>query len=211
MSFSEEKINALRDRIKNDAKMSEKRKIHILEVEKMALRLGEIYAPDKLDVLSAAALLHDYTKELSYDRQVAVCLENGYIPTEDEMAAPKTLHAITASLLIPRDFPELNTEEVVSAVRWHTTGREKMTLVEKLIFLADYIDESRTYDDCVELRRKFFEREPEKMTEADRLSHLSDILILAYEKTVRSLIDEKRPICPYTVAAYNELVCDKLK
>ncbi len=211
MIFSEEKINALRDRIANDEKMSEKRKAHILEVEKMAVRLGKIYAPEKLDVLSVAALIHDYTKELPYDGQLAVCLENGYIPTADELAAPKTLHAITASLLIPKELPEFNAPEVAAAVRWHTTGRAGMTLTEKLIFLADYIDESRTYDDCVELRRKFFEKEPEKMTETERLSHLSDILIIAYTKTLGSLIEKQRPICPDTVAAYNELVCEKIK
>ncbi len=211
MIFSDEKINSLRARIANDTQMSEKRRAHILEVEKMAVRLGKIYAPEKLDVLSVAALLHDYTKEIPYDRQLAICLENAYIPTADELAAPKTLHAITAALLIPKELPEFNDPEVVSAVRWHTTGRAGMTLTEKLIFLADYIDESRTYDDCVELRRKFFEKEPEKMTETERLSHLSDILILAYTKTMHSLIEKMRPICPDTVAAYNELVCEKSK
>ena len=211
MIFSEEKINALRDSIATNENISQKRRNHILEVEKMAVRLGRIYAPDKLDVISAAALLHDYTKELSYDRQLAVCLEYGYIPTEGELSAPKTLHAITVSLIIPKSFPDFDCPEVVSAVRWHTTGHAGMTLIEKLIFLADYIDESRTYDECVGLRRAFFEKEPEKMTESERLAHLSDILILAYEKTVRSLLDRRRPICPDTVAAYNELVCEKIK
>jgi nicotinate-nucleotide adenylyltransferase len=209
MSIPETKLNELREAVESSKQLTDKRKRHILEVEKMAVRLGEIYAPEKLDILRAAALLHDITKEYPYDRQIEICLENGYVPRADELAAPKTLHAITAALIIPSSFSDYADDEVVSAVRWHTTGHKGMTLTEKLIFLADYIDGSRTYEDCVQLRQKFFEKEPEKMTEAERLCHLSDILIIAYEKTVASLLEERRPICPDTVDAYNELVCER--
>ena len=196
--------------IANDTQMSEKRRIHILAVEKMAERLGRIYAPEKLDVLSVAALLHDYTKEIPYDRQLAICLENGYIPTDDEMSAPKTLHAITAALLIPKELPEFNDPEVVSAVRWHTTGRAGMTLTEKLIFLADYIDESRKFPDCVTLRHAFFDAEPEKMDMEARLAHLRDVLIISYNMTVSALLEDGKPISRHTVMSLNELICEKL-
>ena len=189
------------------AEMSEKRRAHTLAVEKMAVRIGEIYAPDKLGVLSAAALLHDITKEYSTERQIEICRAHGYEPRDIDIFAPKTFHARTAAMLIPELYPELADSEVVSAVRWHTTGRAGMTLIEKLIFLADYIDDSRSFEDCVALRRMFFDADLQNMTERERLSHLDAVLTAAYRMTISALVSESSCINPDTLEAYNELVC----
>lgn len=209
--ITEEMLTSLREKIKNSEEISEKRRVHTLAVERMAVRLGELYCPDKLPVLRAAALLHDITKEYSTEKHIAICREHGYEPARDEIYAPKTFHARTAAYLIPSEYPDFAEPEVVSAVRWHTTGREGMTLTEKLIYLADYIDESRKFPDCVALREAFWGAEPEKMDMPARISHLRDVLITSYNMTVSALLEEERPISHHTVLSLNELICEKLQ
>ena len=191
--------------------MSEKRSFHTLAVEKMAVRLGEIYAPEKISVLRAAALLHDITKELDTEKQITLCKEYGISLSDNDVLAPKTLHARTAAEKIKRDFPEFADPEVISAVRWHTTGRAGMSILDKLIYLADYIDDSRKFADCVKLREFFFNFDFENASEAEKLSHLRDTLIYSYDMTISALLADGAPVAKDTFDARNELVCEKLK
>lgn len=207
MKPTEKQLIALREAIEKDPSVSEKRRRHILAVERMAVTLGELYAPESIGVLRAAALLHDLTKEYTTERHLELLGRAGKAVREVELSAPKTLHAMTAAQLIPELYPELADSEVVSAVRWHTTGRAGMTLIEKLIFLADYIDESRSFEDCVALRRMFFDADLQNMTESERLSHLDAVLTAAYRMTISALVSESSCINPNTLEAYNELVC----
>ena len=85
-----------------------------------------------------------------------------------------------------------------------------MTLCEKLIYLADYIDMTRTFPDCVRLREFFMDAHPEKMSESQRQEHLRDTLIMSYGMTVRGLIEDGLPISADTVRARNALIREKL-
>ena len=177
----------------------------------MAARLGEIYLPEKINTLRAAALLHDVTKEYSTDMQLKLCAEYDIELGEVDLYAPKTLHARTGAAVAAREYAELVTDEVVGCIKWHTTGRAEMTLCEKLVYLADYIDMSRKFDDCVKLREYFFSAEPESMTAEQRLAHLDDTLLLSYDMTIEGLLEKKTPISPDTVAARNEIAVGILK
>ena len=206
--FDEKMLNDLR--IKVGELMSPKRYKHTLGVEKMAAILGELYIPEKIDKLRAAALLHDITKEYSVDMQLQKCKEFGIMVSKQDMLTPKTFHAKTAAAIIPVEFPEFCDEEIISAVRWHTTGREGMTLIEKLIYLADYIDETRSFEDCVVLRSMFFDASPEKMNMCERGKHLTNVLIESYDMTIRGLISENSLISDDTFKARNELIINKI-
>ncbi len=176
----------------------------------MAAYIGGIYIPDKVMMLRAAALLHDITKEYPTARQLEICKQKGVELDVDAYFAPKTLHARTAAALIPEEYAEFADEEVIRCVRWHTTGREGMTLEEKIIYLADYIDMSRTFDDCVRLREYFLSAEPQKMNQSEREAHLRTTLIMSYDMTMRGLLDEGLPINRDTVAARNELTREEI-
>lgn len=208
-SVNEKKLCSLRERLASENKsgrMSEKRYLHTLEVEKMAARLSELYAPEAEALLRAAALLHDVTKELSFAEHISVCEECGVVLTDNEYYAPKTLHAITAAAIIPKKYPEFAEEEIISSVRWHTTGRADMSLCEKLIYLADYIDMSRKFEDCVRLRDYFFSADFSALGEKERLIHLDKTLIMSYDMTIASLVDAGKIISPDTVEARNSLI-----
>ncbi len=120
--------------------------------------------------------------------------------------AHKTFHARTAAALIPMEFPSFADPVILEAVRWHTTGHRGMTLTEQLLYLADYIDLSRTFSNCVILRRYFWGAEPEKMTAEDRLRLLRQTLLLSFDMTVRDLLEEGLPIATDTMEARNELL-----
>ena len=206
-NFSEEMLAHLREKVKNE--MGEKRYFHTLEVEKMAARLGEIYAPEQIPMLRAAALLHDVTKERSTDEHIAICEEAGLLVLKAERKAPKMFHAKTAALIIPQKYPEFATPEIISAVRYHTTGKADMTVEEKIIYLADYIDMSRKFEDCVLLRDYFFNFDFENANEEEKIAHLNDTLIMSYNLTIRGLLEDDKHIDTTTFEARNYLILNK--
>ena len=204
MRFSDAQIDALRERVRDS--MSDYRFIHTAEVEKMAARIGELYAPDKLDILRAAALLHDVTKELKRDEQIEMLRAAGEDVTALELASHKTFHARTAVYAILRDYPEFADGDLLAAVRYHTTGRADMSICEKIIFLADYIDMSRKFDDCVKLRNYFWDAHPENMSESERERHLLQTILIGLDTTLSSLIEEGAPTDPDSVSARNFII-----
>ena len=206
---TDERLSELREKIRES--LSPKRAGHILAVEDMAVRLGKLYTKTEESerILRAAALLHDVTKEKKGEEQLALCKKYNIKLTAEELCAPKTHHARTAAAKILKEYPEFADENVVSAVRWHTTGRADMSIYEKLVFLADYIDDSRVFPDCVKLRKLFWSAEPEKMSAAERDVHLTNILVLAFDMTIMGLLSDGAVIHPDTVAARNFLVCHK--
>jgi nicotinate-nucleotide adenylyltransferase len=190
--------------------MSPKRFHHTAAVEDMVTRLATLYCPEEIPALRAAALLHDITKEYDIPTHIALLTQAGIPPKSGEEYAHKTFHARTAALLIPDNYPAFNCETVVNAVRWHTTGREGMTLTEKLLYLADYIDDSRLFPDCVRLRAFFWDAHPERMTMEDKLTHLRRTLIMSFDMTMRALLAENAVISADTAHARNELVLEEL-
>lgn len=204
MMITEKILDGLRADI--SGKMSPKRFRHTAEVEKTVATLAQLYAPDKALTLRAAALLHDITKEYDTAQQLRICDEYGICVSRQDLLSPKTLHARTAAALIPTLYPDLADDEIVSCVRWHTTGRAGMTLCEKLVYLADYIDMSRTFEDCVKLREYFFGADVYSMSMAEREEHLRRTLIYSYDMTVSALIADGAPISVDTLEARNELV-----
>ena len=197
--ITEEMLSSLRDSLKS--KMSGFRLAHTLGVEEMAARIGAIYCPEKLNILRAAALLHDITKELSPEAQAVIFERHGEEMSEDVKQSPATQHAITAALEIPERYPEFADGEVIGAVRYHTTGRAGMTLCEKIIYLSDYIDFTRTYSDCKALREMFWSASPEKMGAQERELHLDRVILTCLEMTVEDLIENSRHVSKETLEA----------
>ena len=197
-------LEELRERVRGE--MSEKRFYHTLAVEHMTARLCSLFCPEHTQKMRAAALLHDLTKEIKSTGQIALCKELGIAVSDFDIASPKTFHAKTAAALIARDFADYSDPMIVNAVRWHTTGHANMTLTEQILYLADYIDDSRTFDSCVALRRLFWDAAPERMDAEARLAHLHRVLIRSFDVTIADLVEEGRPIAPDTVDARNALL-----
>ena len=200
----EKNLAALRERIKDY--ISGKRLTHTYGVEREIARLAEIYAPDEEYELRAAALLHDITKPLPLEEQLKLCDDYGISYSSGDRLMPKTFHAQTACEVIRRKFPEFFTETVYSSILYHTTGQADMSIAEKLLYLADYIEDTRTFDDCVKLRNYFWDRIPAAKNDDAKNALLRDTLIISFDMTIKGLIEDGTPIHRDTVEARNFLI-----
>ena len=107
-----------------------------------AQNLASKYGAD-VDKARVAALLHDIAKPLSADEMIDVCEKGGEAVTEEELKNVKVLHA-KAGAILARDEFHISDQEILDAIRYHTTGRPGMSLLEKIIFIADFIEPGRS-------------------------------------------------------------------
>ena len=177
--------------------MSDYRYNHTLSVVNECMELANFIDIDN-KTLVVSAYLHDISKELDFQEQLNICKEMGIEISSDCLSSPKTLHAFTAPAVIKRDFPDLFNKEVIDAVSYHTTGRDNMSLCEKLLFLADYIEPKRQFDDCKLLREYFYTNKSNNWYKT-----LDETIFLALKFTISDLLDKKAFIHPKTISAYN--------
>ena len=126
---------------------------HVLGCRDTAAALAEKWGADVTDA-ARAGMLHDITKALDGPLQLTLCREYGTILDDFSKRYPKTLHALTGSLVAERIFGE--NEAVVSAIRSHTTGKAGMNLLEKIIYVADYMEPNRDFPGVERLRQLAF-------------------------------------------------------
>lgn len=186
-------------------RLSPRRFAHTKGVEETAAAMAALYCPEKEAMLRAAALLHDVTKELPEKAQKDILARHGVCLREDEAAAPEVLHGMTAALIIPEEFPSFAAPELISAVRWHTTGCAGMSLTDAIICLADTIEPGRAYPACVALRNRFFGAHPEQMEPEVRAGWLAAVLLDSLEGTLLSLAERGKPVSLDTAATVNWL------
>lgn len=133
--------------------LDEHRVAHVAGCESEAVRLAMHWGEDP-ELAAEAGILHDITKSLSYDEQLQLCEKYGIINDNSELEAPKLLHAKTGAAMARELFGVSDT--VYEAIRWHTTGKPDMSLFEKILYLADYIEPTRDFEGIDELRELAF-------------------------------------------------------
>ena len=135
-----------------------------------------------------------------------ICEKFGIMVDALDKMTPKTFHQRTAAALIPTLFPEYDTPDIVSAVRYHTTGKADMSLCECILYLADYIEDTRTFPDCVKLREHFYTGLEKCKSADERLALLYDTMVISFDMTMSGLISDGVPICHDTVDARNSFI-----
>lgn len=131
-----------------------KRMNHVLGVRDEARMLATRWGVDP-DTAAEAGLLHDITKKLDYDDQLILIDKYGIMISNSERNNPKLLHAITGAAFAKDQFGI--SEDVYESIRWHTTGKPDMSLLEKIIYLADCIEPNRDYPGLEKLRKACYE------------------------------------------------------
>lgn len=203
MTFSSEEISALSREV--EGRLSPKRFLHTLGVVKMAEGLALLCLPEKKDELIVAAYLHDVTKELKPAEHLELLSEYNIPVTDEDLCTEAILHSFSATCVVKRDFPRLATGDILSAVYNHTLGAPDMTVFDEIIFLSDYIEESRTYESSVKLREFVLEG----MTDGaydDNVKLLHRACITAIDNTVLHLIHEKKAINTKNILTRNALL-----
>lgn len=162
-----------------------KRVAHVMGVEEEAVRLAKFWGADP-ELARHAGILHDCTKYLELAPQLHLCEKYG-IPLDDlEQKAVKLLHSKTGACIAKYIFGE--PDEVYEAIFWHTTGRANMTLLDKILYMADYIEPNRDFDGVEELRRLAY-------------TDLDQAMLLGVESTIREMEQRGVPIHKNTLAA----------
>lgn len=142
-----------------------------------------------------AGLVHDCAKSLPLDITMQILKENNAELVCGEDENKKVLHAPAGAVIAQKEFG-IEDEEILSAIRWHTLGKSEMTLLEKIVFIADKIEPFSRGE--IEYKQKL---------ELLKTPNGADKIIFdCYSYTIKSLVDRKMPICPRTVEIYNDIV-----
>ena len=163
---------------------------HTLGCEKAAMWLGEKYGEDPKKC-SLAAVLHDITKRLSREEQLYLCDKYGIIPCDVEKIEWKMLHGRTAAA-IARDVYKIP-EDVAHAIEYHTTSCKNMTTLDKIVYLADFIEETRDFKG-VEPARALAKKDIDKA------------LLYCFDFSLSDLIERGKLIHKDTMQARNWLI-----
>ena len=126
---------------------------HVLGCRDTAVELAKRWGADVTDA-ARAGILHDITKAIDGPLQLTLCEAYGKILSDFSRRYPKTLHALTGSLVAERIFGE--NKAVVDAIECHTTGKADMNLLEKIIYVADYMEPNRNFPGVEDLRHLAF-------------------------------------------------------
>ncbi len=168
------------------AMLDEKRIPHVRGCEEEAVSLADRWGADR-DEAREAAILHDITKREQLDSHLLLCKKYDIIIDTVEKSDNKLLHSKTGAAAA-RDLFGVS-GKVYGAILWHTTGRAGMTLLEKIIYIADYIEPTRDFEGLEELRRLAYSDIDEAMIAGLRMS-LKDMHrrgITPHERSVTAL------------------------
>lgn len=171
--------------------LSSHRFAHTLGVERETVelcRLLELSDKDTRD-MALAALYHDLAKGWSDEKAASFLMGHGERVTEEDRRIPAVFHGRVAALLAKEEG--VLSEEGVLAVRYHTTGRSKMTLKEKILYVADFIEETREHDSCQRIRSEFYANLPQGKEE--RLKYFDMLVYRVMENTAYYLKERRIP------------------
>ena len=153
---------------------------HVLGCRDTAVDLARRWGADETDA-ARAGILHDITKAIDGPLQLTLCGTYGKILSDFSKRYPKTLHALTGSMVAERIFGE--NKAVVSAIEHHTTGKADMNLLEKIIYVADYMEPNRNFPGVEKLRELAY-------------TDITAALKLGLEMTLEHLKDQGNEVSP---------------
>lgn len=165
--------------------LNKNRVAHVLGCRDAAVELARRYGENETDA-ARAGLLHDITKALDGPLQLTLCSEYGILLSKFSQENPKTLHALTGSLVAEQLFGE--NEAVVNAIRYHTTGKPGMNKLEMIVYIADYIEANRNFPGVDRLR-------------AAAQRSLEEAMLMGLETTLKQLRSQNRQISQSSVDA----------
>lgn len=182
-------LNEIRGRLKDELKKS--RFEHTLGVEFTSASLAMRYGADIFKA-RIAGLLHDCAKNVSDDKQLDLCKKYKLPISETEKKLPYLLHAKLGAYMAKKEYG-IKDEDILNAIEYHTTGRINMTLLEKIVFVADYIEPSRDKAPRLdEIRVEAFQ-------------DIDNATLMIFDDTISYILSTDGVIDSTTLDAYNYL------
>lgn len=180
---------------KLQSSLSPKRFLHTLGVVETAEELAKIHGVDKEKAI-ISAYLHDCAKDIPEKMKIRFCKEF-HIPLDKWIEKNIELcHSFLGAEIAKREYGIID-EEILNAIRYHTTGRKNMTDLEKLIYLADYIEPNRNYFQGLESIREYARKD------------LNQAMIFVLTNTIEYVKKNKGILHPLTLEALEDLKSKK--
>lgn len=167
------------------------RYIHSVNTMKAAVSLAEHYGED-MEAAAVAGLLHDCAKNLRDDETLEYCRIHGIELNELEKRQVFLMHGEVGAILACEKYG-VNDEIVLNAIRYHTTGYPEMNMMDKIIFLADYIEPGRTHSEVDNVRKLAYE-------------DINRALIGSFDNIIKYVIHQRGLIHPNTIKARNSIL-----
>ena len=184
--------NFLKELLKS--RLNEKRYKHSLAVADEARRLAAKYGADE-EKSYLAGLLHDITKNSPREEHLNIFNTFGIILDDVENNSEKLWHAVSGAAFV-RNILKIDDEQIVDAIRYHTTARADMPLLSKILYLADFTSADRDYDD-VDVIRALVDKS------------LNEAFVYALKYSIVDLVKCGRAVHTDTLKAYNQAVLKK--
>lgn len=174
--------------------LSEKRYNHSLMVEKRAVEIANIFQVDKYKC-SIASLLHDVCKEMNINNMLQYVNLDDIMYKENFLECTGIWHSFCGAEFSKKHF-FIEDEDILNAIRYHSTARVNMTDIEKVVFVSDFTSEDRVFSEAIEIRNQEFE-------------DLNKLFVKVLLSNINFLINNKKRIYLETVVSYNHYI--KLK
>lgn len=164
---------------------------HSEEVMNEALRLAEFYKVN-IEKARIAGLLHDCARDVGKDEIYKVFEKYNVVLDDIQKKTPVLLHSILGSFYA-REYYGVEDKEILDAIYWHTTGRAGMTMLEKIIFVADYIESGRNFEGVEEARKQAYK-------------DIERCIVICCDLTIRYILQKGKLLHPYIIETRNEAI-----
>lgn len=171
--------------------LSPRRFIHSLNVMNTSIELAQRYGVDR-EKAAVAGLLHDCARDIRGDEVFELCKEFGIQVDDIARVQPELLHGAIGAGLAGHEYG-VEDPMILDAIHYHTTGRKDMSILEKVVFIADYIEPGRNFTGVNEARKVAF-------------SDINDAMVLSLDKTIKHVISKGALIHPDTIDARNFII-----
>ena len=184
-------VSRKKDKLKK--KLSEKRYKHSLGVCDEAVKLARIFGADE-EKAYIAGLLHDCAKGYDIDKQIELCVEYGIELDKITLACKAVIHAPLGAA-VAKDKYGIDDEEILEAIRCHTVAKENMSLLDKIIYIADMIEPMRDFSGVDKLRKTAYE-------------DIDKAFIMGLKQSIVFNAEKNKIIHPDTISAWNYMLGD---
>lgn len=181
--------NEIKEYIK--AKLKKSRYEHSLGVSETASKLAKVYGAN-VEKARMAGLIHDCAKNMGDSEILKIINDNGIKIDKLSLKMPQILHGLAASIIAEKVMG-IEEQDILNAVIYHTTGRENMSTLEKIIYLSDFIEPSRDFEGVKELRELAYK-------------NLETALISAFDSSIKYVIYKQELLHMDTINARNYLI-----
>ena len=183
------------EEIKEELKeiLSEKRYMHSIGVMEKAIEFAKIFGEDEKKV-SYTALTHDIAKEMTEEELINYAIENNLTLSKVDKLIPMVLHGIIGADIVKKKYNF--TDEMCESIYYHTTGRENMTLLDKIVYVADKSEERTRNSEHAEELRKIIKNKG--LDEA--------ILFVIEDWTIQKSIEKRKMIHPNSIYTRNDII-----